>query len=187
MAKIEIPRICGVEERAEYDVPVALPGSRERRLDVVAKAAFNNLRAYSNCCRAVLFAVQTHLRMPDDGALRATSTLAGGIGGTGETCGALLGALMAIGLALGPEAFDDLETYEEAGRAAREMVGRFSERSGGTRCHTVQETLVGWHCDRNDPEEATRWLKEGGSRACAWACGEAARDAADLILTVRSE
>jgi C_GCAxxG_C_C family probable redox protein len=175
-------KIWGPQEKAIYDTNESV-GSRDRVLDAIAKAAFNNLRAYSNCCRSVLWALQTHLRLDDEGTLRASTTLAGGVAGTGETCGALLGALMAIGLVTGPLDFTDLEADSSVRAAAKEMVNRFIEVLGSTRCYGVQDKLVGWHCD--EPAKIDAWRREGGPIACAWACGEAARMAAELILNAK--
>jgi len=101
-----VAQIWGPKELAAYSGATTPEEVRLKLLDVIAKSAFNNLRAYSNCCRSTLLAVQTHLRLPDPGTIQASSALAGGIAGTGETCGSVLGGLMAIGQALGWEARD---------------------------------------------------------------------------------
>ena len=174
------PRIRGPQERAAYDGSAAPTERRAKRLDAVAKAAFNNLRAYSNCCRSTLWALQTHLRLDAPDVLKASTTLAGGIGGTGETCGAVIGALMAIGLAQGSLDTEDLESDRAAREAARRFVERFTERFHSTRCYGLQEATIGWRCD--DPSLEEKWLAADGPLACASVCAEAARIAADLIL-----
>lgn len=170
----------GPIEHADYSDPSIPAASQEKLLDIIAKSAFDNLRAYSNCCRSTLWAVQTHLRMEDPGTLRASTTLAGGIAGEGETCGALLGALMAIGQALGSDRFAPDERYALARKAAKRMVDAFADAFGGTRCYTVQETLVGWRCD--DASKTQAWREANGQIACASACAHAARTAARIIL-----
>jgi C_GCAxxG_C_C family probable redox protein len=172
--------IRGPHERASYDGSADPAEMRAKRLDAIAKAAFNNLRAYSNCCRSTLWALQTHLRLDGPNVLNAATTLAGGIGGTGETCGAVIGALMAIGLGQGSSGLEDLASDRRAREASRRFVERFIERFGSTRCYEVQEATVGWRCD--GPSRTTEWRKAEGPVACAAVCAEAARIAADLIL-----
>ncbi|UCF09906.1 MAG: C_GCAxxG_C_C family protein, partial [Candidatus Bipolaricaulota bacterium] len=78
------------------------------------------------------------------GLLRASAVMAGGICGTGETCGVVLGGLLAIGDALGNDDFRDFETYKEVIASARAFVDRLLERYGSTRCHDIQEAMLGW-------------------------------------------
>jgi len=153
---------------------------RAKLLDAIAQSAFTNLRTYSNCSRSTLRAVQEHLETRCEGTVPASVTLAGGIGGTGETCGTVLGALMAIGEALGPDSMMDSAQDARAKAAARAFVVWFNEEYGGTRCFQVQDALVGWHCDEASKVEA--WQEAGGPTGCALVCGEAARTAARLIL-----
>ena len=170
----------GPVEQADYSDPSIPAASQEKLLDIIAKSAFDNLRAYSNCCRSTLWAIQTHLRLEDAGTLSASTALAGGIAGSGETCGALLGALMAIGQTLGSDRFDPDESYVRARKSAKTMTDAFAEAFGGTRCYTVQETLIGWRCD--DTSKVQAWREANGQIACASACAHAARTAARIIL-----
>lgn len=175
----------GARREAPYDVPGSLPATRERLLDVIARSAFDNLRAYSNCCRSTLWALETHLRFGAPMTLRATAGLAGGIAATGETCGAVLGALMAVGLALGTDDLTDLDADKAVRDAAARFVDRFRSLFGTTRCWEIQEKLVGWRCDA--PSKEAAWHEAGGSLACATVCAEAARLAARVILDARTD
>ena len=176
-------RNWGARREAAYDTPGAHPATRERILDVIARNAFDNLRAYSNCCRATLWAVDTHLHVAGREALRATTTLAGGVAGSGETCGALLGALMAVGFALAADDLTDLDADKAVREAGKRCVAQFRELLGATRCWEVQEKIVGWRCD--DPSKDDAWKAAGGGLACAAVCAEAARIAATIILESR--
>jgi len=170
--------IPGPPERAAYEGSTDPAEARARQLDAIGKAAFNNVRAYANCCRSTLWALTTQLDLDGADSLKASSSLAGGIAGTGETCGAVLGALMAIGLACGP----DHPTHSDAPSrtAAARFVERFTERFESTRCYGVQDAAVGWHVD--DSSRLPEWIAAGGPIACAGACAEAARIAAEILL-----
>jgi C_GCAxxG_C_C family probable redox protein len=175
-----VVQIWGPREMASYSGERSPEEARLKLLDVIAKSAFNNLRAYSNCCRSTLWAIQTHLRLPDTGTIRASSALAGGIAGTGETCGAVLGALMAIGQGLGSDGYHEIERDLQARTAAKTFVESFTEAIGSTRCHGVQESIIGWVCD--DESKIQAWNEANGPIGCAAACGLAARLAAELLL-----
>lgn len=170
----------GPKLMAAYSGEISPEELQLKLLDVIAQSAFNNLRAYSNCCRSTLWAIQTHLQLPDAGSFRASAALAGGIGGTGETCGAVLGGLMAIGQAIGPTTPQPGEQDQLARAAAKAFVESFTADIGSTRCYGVQESLIGWVCDDEAKEQA--WLEAKGPIGCAAACGLAARLAAQLIL-----
>lgn len=175
-----VAQIWSPKEFATYSGKETPEEARLKLLDVIAKSAFNNLRAYSNCCRSTLWAVQTHLRLPEMGTMQASATLAGGIAGTGETCGCVLGALMAIGQALGSDGYHKIERDAHAKAAAKAFVESFLEAVGSTRCYGVQEALVGWRCD--DASKTEAWHEANGPIGCAAICGFAARRAAEEIL-----
>ncbi len=184
-------RDWGARREAAYDTPGARPATRDRILDVIARNAFDNVRTYSNCCRATLWALDVHLHVtgrgaPSEasrGALRATTTLAGGVAGSGETCGALLGALMAVGFALAADDLTNLDADRAVREAGKRCVAQFRDLLGSTRCYEIQERIIGWRCD--DPSKDDAWKAAGGGFACATVCAEAARMAAAIILESR--
>jgi hypothetical protein len=100
------------KETARYDTRSEGMASTGKILDRIAKAAYDNDRAYEGCTRCVLAALQDHLHLLDDdkacgAVLKASTALAAGVARRGETCGALTGAIMAVGLVTGGERLDD--------------------------------------------------------------------------------
>ena len=170
-------------ELADYDTRQVEPGSREKLLDRVAWAAYYNDRTYEGCSRAVLQALQSHLHLEDGGALRASTALAGGIARMGETCGALIGGIMAIGLVLGREDLANIQAYRDTMAVSYQMYDRFKEEMGSTTCFEIQKKLLGRSFDFKRDEDAEEWYKAGGLEKCPLVCGVAARIAADIILT----
>jgi len=173
------------ERRGVYDSIPSVPATREKILDAIAQAAYASLGSYGNCCRSVLWAIQTHLRNEEASTLRASAVLAGGIVGTGKTCGAVIGGLMGIGQSLASEDFRDSASYGLANAAAKGFADRFAEKFGDTDCYDVQRTVMGWCCD--DDSKAAKWMAEGGLRACAAVVAESARLAAGIILDTQAE
>ena len=66
---------------------------------------------------------------------------AAGVARKEETCGALRGALVAIGLEKGTESLGDFEGYVDTMGAASCVFDRFKEKYGTVKCFDVQEQL----------------------------------------------
>jgi len=98
---MSLEEVAKIIEKANYTNRQIEPGSREKLLDRVAWAAYYNDRVYEGCTRSVFQALQSHLHLEDGAAIKASTALAGGVARMGETCGALTGGIMAIGLVLG--------------------------------------------------------------------------------------
>jgi len=173
-------------ELAKYDPRQVEPGSREKLLDRVAWAAYYNDRVYEGCGRCVLEALRSHLHLGDGEVLRASTALAGGVARMGETCGALIGGIMAIGLVLGREELEDVQAYRDTMEASYKVYYRFKEELGSTICFEIQKSLLGRTFDFKRDEEAEEWYKAGGLEKCPMVCAIAARIAADIILTLKA-
>lgn len=76
----------------------------------------------SNCCQAVLGACCDHWNMDEDTAYRLGAFFGGGMR-RGEVCGAVTGALMALGLAYGDENNRKSTKSLEFMKAFREQYG----------------------------------------------------------------
>ncbi|MBN1124235.1 MAG: C_GCAxxG_C_C family protein [Sedimentisphaerales bacterium] len=87
-----------------------------------------------NCSQAVLAVFAEQFGMDFDTALKVASGLGGGIGRMGQTCGALTGAYMVLGLACGTENASDKLTKETVYDLIVRMAERFAQRNGTTEC-----------------------------------------------------
>jgi C_GCAxxG_C_C family probable redox protein len=182
LVQMSLEEVAKRIELAEYDTRNVEPGSREKLLDRIAWAAYYNDRVYEGCTRSVLQALQSHLHLDDGGALKASTALAGGVARMGETCGALTGGIMAIGLVVGREELEDIQAYRDTMQASYEMYNRFKEEVGYTMCIDIQKGLLGRSFDFKKDDEAEAWYKAGGLEKCPMVCAIAARIAADIIL-----
>ena len=173
-------------ELAEYNNRRVEPGSREKLLDRIAWAAYYNDRVYEGCTRSVLQAIQSHLHLGDGEAIKASTALAGGVARMGETCGALIGGIMAIGLVLGREELENIQAYRNTMEASYKLYNRFKLETGSTICFGIQKRLLGRSFDFKRDEEAEKWYRAGGLEKCPMVCAIAARITADIILSIRA-
>ncbi len=99
-------------------------------------------------------------------------------GRSGETCGAVSGAMMALGLKYGQSSVDTPEKKQKTYELAQEFLKQFHARYGATRCNDLTGT------DITDPEAASI-AKESGlyARICPGFIRDAV-EIADKILTL---
>jgi len=99
-----------------------------------------------SCSQAVLSAYAGTFGVDNKTALRIAGAFGGGMARTGQTCGAVSGALMVIGLRFGAVAAQDKASKERAYTAGQELMARFANRNGSLLC----KELLG--CDLSTPE-----------------------------------
>jgi C_GCAxxG_C_C family probable redox protein len=177
------------EETARYDLRLEKAGSKAKIIDRVAKAAYDNNRAYEGCARCVLHALQTHMNITDEkaftAACKSSTALSAGVARKGETCGALIGALMVIGLETGTESLHDFEGYITTMRSASRVFENFRWRYGTVKCFEIQEQLFGRKIDFFKDEDAEWWYKNEGLDKCPGVCAVAARLVAEELFKIR--
>jgi len=87
-----------------------------------------------SCSQSILMAFSPQLGLPEMTASRIASTFGGGIARRGDTCGAVSGSLMVLGLKYGPsEQSDKEEIYEKA----NEFIERFEGINGNINCRKL--------------------------------------------------
>jgi C_GCAxxG_C_C family probable redox protein len=101
------------------------------------------------CAQAVLSAFTAQAGITEEAALRLASPFGSGIARQGQVCGALSGALMALGLQRGNSAPQD---KEETYRKVQEFVQAFQDRHGAILCRE----LVGYDISTPEGLQAAR-------------------------------
>jgi len=168
------------------DVP---PGSKAKLINAVSISAYNNNRTYEGCARCVLAAINEHLRLTStegfNESIKASTALSAGIARMGETCGAMIGGIMALGLEFGSEDLRLFDRYADTMRISRELFLKFSDQYGTVKCAEIQEKLLGRRYNFFKEEDREAWYKEGGLEKCPSVCATAAGLAAEIILDCR--
>lgn len=131
--------------------------------------------------------MQEKLNVGSKEIFKAGSALAGGVARQGETCGALTGAIMAIGSLVGRERLEDMEQYRKAMEPAMQIYNLFKERIGHTLCSEIHKIRYGEVYRLFIPEERDAFHKIGGHgrKGCPEVCGVAAKLAAEVILNIK--
>lgn len=99
-----------------------------------------------NCAQAVLATYAEELGLERELALKLVTALAAGVAKRGQMCGALLGALLVVGLKYGRCKIEDLEAKANTFFIADELIFRFEQSFGTSNC----KQLLGF--DPNSPE-----------------------------------
>ena len=134
-----------------------------------------------NCAQSVLWAVSETCGPACPACIPAVAlAMGGGIGHSGNACGALTGAVMAIGLAADRAVEGSIwDKKAEAIRLAGVLVRRFTERFGSPQCAAILG--FAW-ADAGALERFQR--EDAKARKCTpcvrWAAEEAARLLGDL-------
>ena len=100
--------------------------SRER-VERSKKKAHEYERDYSGCAQSVLGALQEEFGIGNKDSFKAATVLSGGIARQGDTCGAIVGALSALGLVSGRERIEDTEAYKAAMESSTKVCAKFRE------------------------------------------------------------
>ena len=125
-----------------------------------------------NCAQSVLACCGREYGLPRETAVRVAQAFGGGIGRTGNVCGAATGALMVVGLKCSAKDAADLPAKAESARIAQEFLARFKARSGSLLCRDI----IG--CDLSTPEGLKFAMESGRHQAI---CPKAIRDAVEII------
>jgi C_GCAxxG_C_C family probable redox protein len=157
----------------------------------------HNYDRYSGCSQSVILALQEELDIGDLESFKAATVLSGGVARRGETCGALLGGLMALGLVVGREDIQDTPRYHKALEVAYEIADAFQKRLteeygfkkplDSTLCRDIQVRVYGRSFDLWEPDGIQAFLDAGGhdDEGCLKVCGVAAEVTATKILELK--
>ncbi|WP_321506642.1 C-GCAxxG-C-C family protein [uncultured Methanoregula sp.] len=134
--------------------------------------AVASYRKRFTCSAAVFSAFSGDLGLDPDMAKKIACGFGAGISKTGNTCGAVSGAILVIGLKYGKTVADDDAATEKTRALVRQFIHEFTEKNGSINC----TELLGYNL--NNPEEFARARDSG---IFVTKCTPLVRDAADIL------
>jgi C_GCAxxG_C_C family probable redox protein len=161
---------------------------RERKLDEVFQRAFKNEITYTGCCQTVLAALKEEFPEITAEVVRSGSALAGGVARRGESCGALIGAIIAVSAVTGRQELQDIDQYQRAMDLGNRVFEHFKRDIGHTVCAEIQKLKYERVYNLMDAEEREKFRAIGcrNPKGCPVVCGTAARIAAGILWQDRS-
>jgi len=155
--------------------------SREEILNHLRQKAGDYEELFGSCAQGTLLALQEEFHIGNEQTLKAATAMPG-MALRGETCGAVIGAIMALGIAFGREKHDDFESVQRATKAARRLCKRFEERFGGCNCRDVQHHIFGRSFNLTEANDQKAFIESDAARKCREPAEHAAFIAGELIL-----
>lgn len=113
-----------------------------------------------NCAESVLLGLCEYLKVESPLIPRIATGFGGGIGHTGNICGAITGAIMALGIRFGRENPQDKDTRDKLYRLTAAFLRDVERKLGHLDCFS----LIGVHLDTEEGLE--RYRKENLRERC---------------------
>lgn len=159
--------------------------SYEDKKEQAGRKAYEYEKQYHCCSQATLKALQEVLSLENPFALKAASTMCGGVALTGQTCGALSAGVMAIGMRRGRLNLEEgFEAVLRAMLPAHRLVRWFESEYGSAACREIsglelsEETLK---LMAADPDGALRALDPAMVEKCAQICRRTAEKVVEML------
>jgi C_GCAxxG_C_C family probable redox protein len=136
------------------------------------ESAVSRFRDGCSCSQAVFSTYAETMDWDRETALKVSAGFGGGMGRMAETCGAVTGAMMAIGLKHASADVKDAQAREKTYALVRQFADEFRARHGALDCRD----LLG--CDISTPE-GRQQAHDRDTRGTV--CSQLVRDAAELL------
>jgi C_GCAxxG_C_C family probable redox protein len=154
--------------------------SKEDIMKQLDEKAREYLRISGNCAQSSFSALSDQFGLGDSLFRKALSPFPG-IALRGETCGVVIGSLLALGLVYGEEKLGRQEWVKSL-RPCRAFCRAFAGEFGGTTCDDVTRGLCGRTFNLADTAEAEEWRRTGVAGKCSDVVARGCRIAAEIML-----
>ena len=138
----------------------------------ISEEAVTTFKSGFNCAQSVLSVYTDKFDLDKNIALRMAAGFGAGMGRLHETCGAVTGAIMVIGLQVQESALDKDELKEKAYCKTKEFSKKFTEINGTTNCGKLI------NCDLSTPE-GQEYFKENDLYEKV--CAKCVKDAVEIL------
>src|SRR5690606_13627736 len=93
------------------------------------------VKMYGTCSQTSFCALNEQFELKGENTAPSLMLFAGGIAGRRETCGAVVGSLLAIGFAFSPKDKKELMMQTPSIKFANQFFTNFEQEFGSTRCY----------------------------------------------------
>jgi C_GCAxxG_C_C family probable redox protein len=124
------------------------------------------LLSSGNCAQTSFAILNEDFDLEAEQILKALTPFPG-IALRGETCGAVIGSLMALGLVYGRDDMTDWKGYIGSLPSARRFCRQFEDQNGSTACAAILQDKLGQTFDLADQAQALEYANAGGPDACS--------------------
>ena len=178
-----------LSEENNFSEQLAL--NRQMPRDLVMKMLDQKVDHYMqlshHCAQSSFMALKEQFGLRGEEVVKALTPMPG-IAERGETCGAVTGPLMAMGLIYGRDLqhIDDWDAYQESLIPTGKFFDQFQKEFGTTSCHEVQEVKFGKCYHLTNPDELQEFQNAGATSKCSEVVRKAVHLAAEIILADNS-
>lgn len=131
-----------------------------------------------NCAQAVLTSFSDGYSCPKELALKMSGAFGSGMGQLGETCGAVTGALMVIGLQYGKFKVGDTVSKDRTYACVKKYSDDFKSRFGSIKCHDLIKYNL------SNPDELLEARKAGVFNSI---CPELIKGSVEILESILGE
>jgi len=153
--------------------------------EVQRKAAAYEIEG-RNCAQGCLRALQEVFGIGDTLTYKAAKAMPG-IAVRGETCGAVVAGLMAIGIVWGREDPADMQSYMDAIARGRRFCRWFEKEFGSVMCRDIVRQRFGKELNLASPDDAKEFARLNGYEHCSCVPGGVARMIGEMVLESRDK
>ncbi|MEW6444265.1 MAG: C-GCAxxG-C-C family protein [bacterium] len=155
------------------------------RAKKAGEKAYRYEKRYHCCSQATLLALQEVLGLEDLLAWKAASSMCGGVALSGNTCGALSGAVMALGMKLGRgDLGEGFGSILRAMLPAHELVRWFEAEYGSAACRDISGLSLTREIIEMmmaDPDGALNAIDPQMAEKCAQICRRTAEKTIEIL------
>ena len=151
--------------------------SRDELIQALSKKIMDDAPKYHGCGQIVVQSYMDVMGVENLLLTKASGPLFAGLAMTGKTCGALLGALMMLGMVFGREDISKgVPGLLEHAKPMRKLIKNFVAKNQNL-INCIEITGA----DISDPQQADDYFQSGGLERCGRLLSETAGEAAGMI------
>jgi len=172
-------KATAIQEPDAISVSKSMP--KDQVLKLLDQKVEYYMRLSHNCAQSSFLAISEQFGLGNTDMVKALTPLPG-IAERGETCGAVTGALLALGLVFGRENLSDWQAYRDSLVPTNEFCDRFVQEMGSTMCGDIVESKFGQRLDLRKQDDLQQFQESDATHKCSKVVQTAVRIAAEIIL-----